>query len=84
MVCFEDNGCGIDQKDLNRIFEPLFTTKIKGIGLGLSISKSIAEANGATVSVTSEKGKGSAFTVYFKNTVFSKFDFLGNELYQNN
>jgi len=60
---FADNGCGIPKED--KTFEPLFTTKAKGIGLGLSVSKSLAKANGASILVESEEGKGSRFVVRF-------------------
>ena len=66
-VIFVDKGCGISRENMEKIFEPLFTTKAKGIGLGLSISKSLAKANGATILVESEDGKGSRFTVRFRD-----------------
>ena len=44
-----DNGPGIDQENLERVFEPLFTTKPKGIGLGLAVSKQYAHRNGGTL-----------------------------------
>lgn len=65
-VGFEDEGCGISEDRLEKIFEPLFTTKKKGIGLGLAICKSLAEANGGTILVESREGKGSTFTVRFQ------------------
>ena len=58
-----DTGCGIPRKDLEQVFEPLFTTKARGIGLGLAISKSLMEANGGSIEVESEVGRGSIFTV---------------------
>jgi signal transduction histidine kinase len=45
-VTVEDTGCGIDQAHLGRIFDPFFTTKSNGMGLGLSICRSIIEAHG--------------------------------------
>jgi PAS domain S-box-containing protein len=62
-VSFEDNGCGIPEKNLERIFEPLFTTKPKGIGLGLAISKRLVEQNHGRIEVASQVGAGTTFTV---------------------
>ncbi len=64
-VSFADEGCGIPEDNLGQIFDPLFTTKTKGIGLGLAISKSMVEANGGSISVESNGEKGSTFTVRF-------------------
>jgi two-component system, NtrC family, sensor kinase len=60
-----DAGAGIDPQDLARIFEPFYTTKGrgKGTGLGLAICKELAQALGGRISVESEPGKGSIFTV---------------------
>ncbi len=58
-----DTGCGISPENQAKLFEPLFTTKHKGIGLGLSISKNLVEANGGTIEVKSSPGKGSTFTL---------------------
>lgn len=58
-----DNGCGISKENMKNIFEPLFTTKARGIGLGLAVSKSLVEVNGGSIDVESEDGKGSTFTV---------------------
>jgi PAS domain S-box-containing protein len=60
----KDTGVGIPQGNLKRIFDPFFTTKSEGTGLGLSISLKILENHGATIDVTSEEGKGSAFSVH--------------------
>ena len=59
----EDTGVGIPEGDLPRLFDPLFTTKAKGQGLGLAVCKKIVEAHNGTISVESEMGKGSKFTV---------------------
>jgi signal transduction histidine kinase len=59
-----DNGCGISEADLGRIFSPFFTTTIGGTGLGLPAVRRIARAHGGTVEVTSSLGKGSTFTLH--------------------
>jgi PAS domain S-box-containing protein len=59
----QDTGIGIAEENLNRIFEPLFTTKVKGIGLGLTVSKMLTEANQGKMEVKSTTGKGSTFTI---------------------
>ncbi len=64
-VVFADDGPGISEDDLKDIFEPLFTTRAKGIGLGLAIAKNLAESNNAKISVKSKKGEGSVFIVTF-------------------
>jgi len=63
VVLFEitDTGPGVAPENLERIFEPLFTTKSRGIGLGLAVSKSLAQANGGDLTVSSEPGKGATF-----------------------
>jgi len=48
---------------MKNLFQPLFTTKTKGIGLGLVVCKNLTEANGGSIEVTSEPGKGTTFTV---------------------
>ena len=60
---FKDNGCGIPDENLGRLFEPLFTTKAKGIGLGLAVSKQLVEAHKGTIEVKSQVGKGTTFRV---------------------
>jgi signal transduction histidine kinase len=62
-VRFTDNGVGISRENMEKIFEPLFTTKPKGIGLGLAITRRLVDQNGGKIEVTSEEGKGTAFTV---------------------
>ena len=62
-ISFTDTGVGIPEDSLEKLFEPLYTTKAKGIGLGLAITKDLVEAHGGTIEVQSEVGKGSTFTV---------------------
>jgi signal transduction histidine kinase len=62
-LSFTDTGVGIPKEDLGRIMEPLYSTKARGLGLGLSIARSILEKNQGTMRVASEVGKGSSFTV---------------------
>jgi len=63
-IAVKDTGTGIAPENMKKLFEPLFTTKAKGIGLGLAVSKKLAEANGGRIEVESEVGKGSTFTLY--------------------
>ena len=62
-VSFADTGVGIPEKNMGKLFEPLFTTKAKGIGLGLAVSKAFVEAHGGSIEVQSEAGKGSTLSV---------------------
>jgi signal transduction histidine kinase len=58
-----DTGKGISPEHMEKIFEPLFTTKSRGIGLGLAICQKLIEVNQGDISVTSEEGAGSTFTI---------------------
>jgi PAS domain S-box-containing protein len=62
-ISVADTGGGISPEDMKKLFQPLFTTKARGIGLGLVVSKKLAEANGGRIGVASEVGKGTTFTV---------------------
>ena len=63
-IAVKDTGTGISPENMKKLFEPLFSTKLNGIGLGLAVSKKLAEADGGRIEVKSELGKGSTFTVY--------------------
>ena len=63
-----DTGCGIPAERLGQIFEDFVTTKRRGLGLGLAISKKIVEQLGGTISVASEVGKGTTFVLDFPRT----------------
>ena len=58
-----DTGVGMTPSQLDKIFEPLFTTKARGIGLGLAVSRSLVHANGGEISAVSEPGKGSTVSI---------------------
>lgn len=58
-----DSGCGIPADCLGRIFDPFYTTKEAGVGLGLSVSHGIIREHGGTIQVESEPGQGSIFHI---------------------
>jgi PAS domain S-box-containing protein len=62
-IAVQDTGTGISPENMKKLFEPLFTTKAKGIGLGLAVCQKLVEANGGKIEVNSEMGKGSVFTI---------------------
>src|SRR5262245_39917475 len=62
-VRVRDNGCGIAADKIERIFNPFFTTKAHGTGLGMAISKKIVEAHGGSIDVASEVGRGTEFRI---------------------
>ena len=66
MVHFKDNGAGMNHKGAERVFEPFYTTKANGSGLGMSIVYRTLKENDATISVESTEGKGTTFTMFFK------------------
>jgi PAS domain S-box-containing protein len=68
-VAVRDFGPGIDEKDLDYIFDPFFTTKRSGLGMGLSISRSIIEAHGGRIWVENNRDKGVTF--YFEIPVLT-------------
>ena len=60
----KDSGGGIDKRDMDKIFDPFYTTKDTGIGLGLSIVHKIIREHDGTISAESEKGKGATFIIF--------------------
>ncbi len=67
VIIINDNGIGIEKKILNQIFIPFYTTKKKGSGIGLSLSKTILKKHGGNLIVTSEAGSYTTFSLVFKN-----------------
>jgi C4-dicarboxylate-specific signal transduction histidine kinase len=63
LISVEDSGPGLDEKTAGRIFEPFFTTKAHGMGMGLSICRSIIEAHNGRLTVESHIGRGSVFRI---------------------
>jgi len=63
-IAVQDSGIGIAKEHLQKIFDPYFTTKRKGSGLGLATSYSIIRNHGGVIDVASETGKGSTFFIY--------------------
>jgi PAS domain S-box-containing protein len=68
----EDTGKGICEKDLPHIFDPFYTTKKEGTGLGLTISNKIIEEHGGNIEVESVEGKGSIFRITIPINIFNR------------
>jgi PAS domain S-box-containing protein len=62
-ITLTDTGTGMTKETMEKIWSPLFTTKAKGMGLGLPTAKRLVEAHGGSISIESKAGKGSSFTV---------------------
>ncbi len=62
-VVISDTGIGVSEENIGKLFQPLFTTKAKGTGLGLAVCKRIVEAHGGEISFASEEGVGTSFTI---------------------
>jgi PAS domain S-box-containing protein len=67
-ITVQDEGVGIPEENLGKIFYPYYTTKEKGSGLGLATAYSIIKKHGGSITVKSEIGKGSEFSVYLPAT----------------
>jgi len=61
VVVVRDSGPGLDSKSLDRLFEPFYTTKPQGMGMGLAICRSIIEAHDGRLWATANEGRGAAF-----------------------
>jgi signal transduction histidine kinase len=61
LIAVRDSGPGLDPKDLDRLFDALYTTKSQGLGMGSAISRSIVEAHGGRLWATANAPKGALF-----------------------
>ena len=64
LIAITDNGPGMSEDVMERVFDPFYTTRDKGTGLGLAVVQAVARAHHGTVWVESEEGAGSTFTIY--------------------
>jgi two-component system sensor histidine kinase HydH len=71
-VIISDNGAGINKMDLPRIYDPYFTSKPAGTGLGLAVVQKIMEAHGGRINVESEAGQGTKVVLYFPLSTITK------------
>lgn len=71
-VRISDTGCGMTEEEIKKIFSPEYTTKEKGVGLGLSLAFEIIRGHGGDIQVTSRKGKGTTFEVILPRERFNE------------
>jgi len=57
-ITISDTGCGMSREDISRLFQPFFTTKQKGTGIGLALAKKILQHHGGDITIESAPGKG--------------------------
>ena len=67
-----DSGVGMDEETVNHIFDPFYTRKAKGIGLGLAVTRRIVEAHGGTIAARSAPGEGTTFVIGLPGALVSK------------
>ena len=68
-ISVSDTGCGLDAAQLEKIFEPFFSTKFTGRGLGLSVVLGLIRSNGGAINVETRPGRGMIFRVYFPELI---------------
>ncbi len=64
IIAISDTGPGIPNEELDKIFEPLYSTKVYGVGLGLPIVRQILEQDSGGITITSEKGQGTCVQLW--------------------
>ena len=74
IIAIEDSGPGIDAKDTDRIFDAFFTTKPHGMGMGLSICRSIVESHGGRLWASARQPQGSTFYVKLQSDLLHDTD----------
>jgi len=80
LITFKDNGHGIPKKLIPKIFDPLFTTRQVGTGLGLPSCKNIIEKHGGSIDVSSARGKGATFLIRLsKKTEWEQISKIGDK-----
>jgi two-component system sensor histidine kinase HydH len=79
VVTIYDRGRGIAEGDLKRVFDPFFTSKSAGTGVGLSISKRFVEAAGGTIDIENREGGGTAVSIALREEAFPKLQLLGKQ-----
>jgi signal transduction histidine kinase len=67
-VRITDNGRGIDPDDIDQIFDPFYTSREEGTGLGLAMCRKIVDNHGGSIEVESEVGEGTEFVLVFPKT----------------
>ncbi len=65
VLSIADSGVGVEERELDMIFNPFYSRKADGMGLGLAYVKKIVEEHGGRINVTSRKGKGTTFNMAF-------------------
>ena len=80
VVHITDHGCGIAEENLDRIFDPFYTTRRSGTGLGLSVSQGIVSQSGGEIIVESKLGVGTTFSVYLPMKALNGPDVMDENL----
>lgn len=68
LIQVEDNGCGMDEEQSRKVFDPFYTTKEGGTGLGLSLTRKIIDAHGGEITLKSSPGEGTSFIIELPKT----------------